>query len=134
MSTKKVNQPIGTIIIAKAQCGYYLSKKCPMNTSNPDPNGLGFWQSITPPFYAKGSLINYCKRYNIPIPVEYTMVKVSSLKKGELFRLNKPNSGIVWERGEYDKGSKKYSIYKYEDICSEKFIKGDKLVHADITY
>lgn len=134
MSTKQVNQPIGTIMIVQGPCGYYLSKKCPMNTSNKDPYALGFWQQITPHFYRKGNLIRYCKKYNIELPKADDMQRVKTLIKGTFMRLSKRESGPVWIRGEYDKSTKKFSIYKYDDTSHEIFVSGDRLVYTGFTF
>lgn len=60
------------------------------------------------------------------------MKKISELKKGELFRL--PNQSVVYVRDKYDRTTKRYSCYKYEDVCFERFFKGDKLVEVDFIY
>lgn len=58
--------------------------------------------------------------------------KISTLKKGEYIRF-KP-FGPVWIRGEYDRSSKKYSVIHTDDMCKERFIKGDKIVLIGFDY
>lgn len=60
------------------------------------------------------------------------MKKISELKRGEFFRL--PNQSVVYVRDNYVRELKKYSCYKYEDVCNERFFKGDKLVEVDFEY
>ena len=60
------------------------------------------------------------------------MKKISELKKGEFFRL--PNQSVVYVRDNYERTTKRYSAYKYEDVCAERFFKGDKLVEADFEF
>lgn len=60
------------------------------------------------------------------------MKKISELKKGELFKL--PNQSVVYVRDSYDRTTKRYSAYKYEDVCAERFFKGDKLVEVDFYF
>lgn len=55
-------------------------------------------------------------------------VKISELKRGDLFRMSESESAPLWVRGEYDKGSRKYSTYKYDDVCHERFMKGGREV------
>lgn len=60
------------------------------------------------------------------------MKQVSELKRGEFFRL--PNQSVVYVRDNYVREQKKYSCYKYEDVCAERFFKGDKLVEVDFEF
>lgn len=44
------------------------------------------------------------------------------------------SSSSVWVRGSYDRSSKKYSCYKYDDVNHENFFKGDKKVFVDFIF
>lgn len=60
------------------------------------------------------------------------MKKISELKRGEFFRL--PKQSVVYVRDKYVRELKKYSCHKYEDVCAERFFKGDKLVEVDFEF
>lgn len=55
-------------------------------------------------------------------------VTISRLKKGDLFRMSASESAPLWVRGEYDRGSREYSAYKYDDVNHERFMKGGREV------
>ena len=61
---------------------------------------------------------------------------VRNLKPGDYFQLV-GKSGLqkaVYVRGDYDRASKRFSIYKFENINAERFIKGSALVSTDINF
>ena len=60
------------------------------------------------------------------------MKRIADLKKGEYFTLF--NGSPVWVRGEYDRSSKKYSCYRFDDVCHERFYNGSKLVFVDFEF
>jgi len=53
--------------------------------------------------------------------------------KGEYIK-RKADSKTVWVRGEYDKGSKSYSLTDAEDISREIFLKGNTPVFIGFDY
>lgn len=59
---------------------------------------------------------------------------LSSLKKGEFFKLKPTSSSPLWVRGDYERSSKSYSCYKYDDVNHERFFKGTKKVFTHINY
>lgn len=59
---------------------------------------------------------------------------IKQIKKGELFKLKDTESAPIWVRGDYDRSSKKYSIYRYDDVCHERFAKGDKEVFVEFYF
>lgn len=61
-----------------------------------------------------------------------TQTTIKEVKKGEYFRLA-PN-GPVWVRGYYERSSRKYEAYKYDNINSESFFKGDKKCYIDFDF
>lgn len=58
---------------------------------------------------------------------------LKELPKGELFK-RKANARKVYVKGHYDRGSKTFSVYDYEDVNSEMFAKGTLKVWAGFTY
>ena len=69
-----------------------------------------------------------------------TMAKIKDLKVGDYFtlkdcsELEETPSRLVWVRGEYDRSSKTYSCYKFDDVCHEHNYKGDKDVFTDFNF
>lgn len=63
--------------------------------------------------------------------------RLKELKKGDYFTL-KPveyaQDNEVWVRGEYDRSSRKYSIYKFSDINHESFKSGNTKVYTDFIF
>lgn len=60
--------------------------------------------------------------------------KLKEIKQGELFKLKNTESAPVWVRGEYDHSSKRYSTYRYDDVCHERFVKVDTDVFVDFEF
>ena len=62
---------------------------------------------------------------------------VKELKKGEMFTVKEiefPKESQVYVRGEYDRSSKMYSCYKWNDVNAERFFKGNKVVFTEFTF
>lgn len=59
--------------------------------------------------------------------------KIKDLKIGEYFKLH-ADSKTVFVRGEYDRGGRIYSASKFDDHCSERFFRGDKVVHIGFDF
>lgn len=59
---------------------------------------------------------------------------IKELAKGEFFRLTDSETAPVWVRSDYDRSSKKYSCYKFDDVCHENFFKGTKVVFVDFEF
>lgn len=60
--------------------------------------------------------------------------KIRELKWGELFKLKDTESAPVWVRSEYNHQDKKYSTYRYDDVCRERFMRGDAEVFVDFEF
>lgn len=63
--------------------------------------------------------------------------KLKNLKKGEYFTLrpiSNPKESQVYIRGEYDRYEKKYECIQFSDMCSTRYIKGDKEVYTDFIF
>ena len=70
-----------------------------------------------------------------------TQTTISKLKKGEFFTLKYFDDSevevpetLVWIRGDYDRSSKTYSCYKFEDVNHENFFKGSRACFTDIFF
>lgn len=62
---------------------------------------------------------------------------IKELKKGEWFTLKEieePKSSQVYVRGDYDRESKTYSCYKWEDVNEERYYKSTKVVFTEFIF
>jgi hypothetical protein len=69
--------------------------------------------------------------------MEVTTMTIKELKKGDYFTIKpieNPTEKQVYVRGEYDRSSKTYSCYRFDDICSFREFKADKVVYTDFTF
>jgi hypothetical protein len=57
---------------------------------------------------------------------------IRELKRGDYFKLKE--NGKVYVRGDYDRGSKKYSYSDFFDMMNEHFAKGSKPVIVDFEF
>lgn len=60
------------------------------------------------------------------------MKTMKELKKGDYFKLKE--NGRVYVRDEYDRSSKKYMYYDFDDVCKYHLAKGSKLVIEDFEF
>lgn len=60
--------------------------------------------------------------------------QIRELKQGEFFKLKDTESAPVWVRDEYDKSSRKYWIYKFDDVNHGREIKGTTVVYTAFTF
>lgn len=70
-------------------------------------------------------------------------VLLKQVKKGEFFTLTdkvKCNedgevlSRYVYVRDAYDRESKKYEVYKFDDVCNYRFMKGTRIVYVGFEF
>jgi hypothetical protein len=54
--------------------------------------------------------------------------------KGELIRLKDTETAPVWVKDYYDRSSKRWCCYKYEDVNHCNFFSGDRVVYTGFTY
>lgn len=54
--------------------------------------------------------------------------KVKYNEEGEVL------SKYVYVRGDYEKSSKKYEVFKFDDVCDYRFLKGDRNVFVDFCF
>lgn len=62
---------------------------------------------------------------------------LKDLKVGDWFTLKpvaEPSENIVWVRDAYDRGSKKYSCYKWSDVNHESLKNGNTKVYIGFTF
>lgn len=60
--------------------------------------------------------------------------ELKELKKGDFFKLKDSDTTTVYVRGEYDRSTKTYSCFKFEDVNDERFLKGSKNVFVGFTF
>lgn len=56
------------------------------------------------------------------------------VRVGEFFRLSESESAPVWVRDEYNRSSRKYEAYKYDNVNHWGEFKGTRLVYVDFTF
>lgn len=70
-------------------------------------------------------------------------VLLKQVKKGEFFTLTdkvKYNedgevlSKYVYVRDAYDRESKKYEVYKFDDVCNYRYMNGTRIVYIDFVF
>lgn len=70
-------------------------------------------------------------------------VLLKNVRKGEFFALTnnvKCNedgevlSKYVYVRDAYDRESKKYEVYKFDDVCNYRFMNGTRIVYVDFRF
>ena len=65
------------------------------------------------------------------------MATVKDLKKGEWFTLKpveEPKPNQVWVRDEYDRTTKTYICYNWDDVNRYREFKGNKEVYTEFTF
>lgn len=64
-------------------------------------------------------------------------MKLKDLKKGQFFTkkpIENPTEKQVWVRGPYDKSTKKYDCYRFDDVNTYSEIPGNKEVFVDFIF
>lgn len=59
---------------------------------------------------------------------------LKDLKKGDFFRLTASDTAPVWMRSDYERSSKKFSCYKYDNYNHENFFSGNKRVFTEFYF
>lgn len=65
------------------------------------------------------------------------MKKLKDVKPGEFFTLKpipEPKESQVYVRDDYDRSERKYLCYKFNDVNSWRYLKGDRIVYTDFTF
>lgn len=73
-----------------------------------------------------------CLVYNRSHRREGELKNIRDLKEGDYFRLRV--DGKVYVRGEYDRSTKRYSYYDFDDMCNEHFAKATRKVITDFEF
>lgn len=60
--------------------------------------------------------------------------KIKELASEEFFRLSESETAPVWVRGEYNRSTRKYECYKYEDVNTWSEFNGSRMVFAGFEY
>ncbi len=58
-------------------------------------------------------------------------VELRKVGREDIFRLADSEKAPLWVRGEYDRSSKKYECYKYDNIGIFVDMRGQRLVYVD---
>jgi hypothetical protein len=70
-------------------------------------------------------------------------VLLKNVRNGEYFTLTnnvKCNedgevlSKYVYVRSDYDRGSKKFEVYKFDNVCDYRYMKGERIVYIDFFF
>lgn len=61
-------------------------------------------------------------------------IEMRRVKRGEFFRLANSESAPVWVRDEYNRSSKKFEAYKYDNVNYWSEFKGSRLVYVDFVF
>jgi len=64
-------------------------------------------------------------------------ITIKDIKKDEMLTLKKieePNESQVWLKSHYDKSTKKFVIYNFNDIGKSKLIDGSKEIFINFTF
>lgn len=57
--------------------------------------------------------------------------KLRDIKPGEIFKLSPSETAPLWVKMFYDRQSKTFSCYKYEDVNHETFMNGNRNVYTN---
>lgn len=61
-------------------------------------------------------------------------VLLKQVKKGEVFKFRPSETAKVYVRDAYDRESKKYEVYKFDDVCNYRFMKGTRIVYVGFVF
>lgn len=60
-------------------------------------------------------------------------IKLKEVKQGDYFKRT-PDAKAVYVRDYYERSTKRYSCYKFDDVNAESFINGEKLVYVGFDF
>lgn len=60
--------------------------------------------------------------------------QLRELGEGELFRFSPSETAPVWVRGEYNRSSRKYECYKYDDVNHWGEYNGTRVITTDFEF
>lgn len=63
-----------------------------------------------------------------------TYAQLKDVKKGEFFRISPSDTAPVWVRDDYNRSTKKYECYKFDDMNHLGEFKGTRIVIIDFEF
>ena len=60
--------------------------------------------------------------------------ELRNVKHGDFFRLANSETAPVWVRGDYNRDSKKFEAYKYNDVSYWNEFRGSRIVFVDFEF
>lgn len=63
-----------------------------------------------------------------------TYARLKDVKKGEFFRISPSDTAPVWIRDEYNRSTKKYECYKFDDMNHLGEFGGTRIVIVDFEF
>ena len=63
-----------------------------------------------------------------------TQTTIKQCKPGEYFRMTDSETAPVWVRGEYDRTSRKFECYKFDDANHTRELAGARVVFIGFTF
>lgn len=61
-------------------------------------------------------------------------LELRKVPQGGFFRLSSSETAPVWVRDEYDRTSRKYLAYKYDDVNHDALMKGSRKVYVGFIF
>lgn len=65
---------------------------------------------------------------------EMTYARLKDVKKGEFFRISPSDTAPVWVRDDYNRSTKKYECYKFDDMNHLGEFNGTRMVIVDFEF
>lgn len=60
--------------------------------------------------------------------------ELRNVKHGDFFRLSNSETAPVWVRGDYNRASKKFEAYKYNDVNYWNEFRGSRIAWVDFEF
>lgn len=60
--------------------------------------------------------------------------ELRNVKHGDFFRLSNSETAPVWVRGDYNRSSKKFEAYKYDNVNYWNELRGSRVVFVDFEF
>lgn len=60
--------------------------------------------------------------------------ELRNVKQGDFFRLANSDTAPVWVRGDYNRSSKKFEVYKYNNVNYWNEFRGSRIVFVDFEF
>jgi hypothetical protein len=59
---------------------------------------------------------------------------LKSLKRGDFFKLSATPNAPVYVKGDYDRGAKKFSCHRWDDMCDSRLMAGTRTVFVGFSF